>query len=448
MSERSASRSVGSEAPAVRGSPRQGVASAKFGFFVGFAGVVLFGPVASEFEGAMGLSGLLLGLLVAAPQLTGSLLRIPFGAWVENAGAKKPFLILLGLSVVGMGGLLVLLVTAYPDDLTIAHYPVVFLFGSLSGCGIATFSVGTAQTSYWYSTDEQGTVLALFGGLGNSSPGIFTLIFPVALAGVGLTNAYLAWFVFLVIGTGIYARYAVDAPYFQYVTRGIDEREARGYAEARGQELFPSGDTMGSVRRAASIPRTWILVALFFTSFGGFLALTVWYPSYWSSLHGLDARTAGPLTAASFTLLSALVRAGGAISDRFGGEATAIASFGTIAIATAILIVARNFSLALAATVLLGAGMGVGSAAVFQLVPRYVPDTVGGASGLIGGLGAFGGFVVPPVLGLFVDFQGASGYATGFVVYLVLSIVALGLSSMLYRATPTPTPGSSVPADD
>jgi len=64
------------------------------------------------------------------------------------------------------------------------------------------------------------------------------------------------------------------------------------------------------------------------------------------------------------------------------------------------------------ASILLGVGIGVANAAVFGLVPTYVPEAVGGASGLVGGLGAFGGFAIPPILGLFVDLQGPAGYAT------------------------------------
>ena len=55
---------------------------------------------------------LLVGLLVAAPQLTGSLLRIPFGAWVDKVGGRLPMLTLFGLSIVGMWGLVFILVTA------------------------------------------------------------------------------------------------------------------------------------------------------------------------------------------------------------------------------------------------------------------------------------------------------------------------------------------------
>ena len=48
---------------------------------------------------------------------------------------------------------------------------------------------------------------------------------------------------------------------------------------------------------------------------------------------------------------------------------------------------------------LIGLGMGLANAAVFKMVPKYVPHAVGGASGLVGGLGALGGFVIPPFLG-------------------------------------------------
>lgn len=418
----------------VRGSPRRGLASATIGFFVGFAGVVVIGPVAEEFEAVMGLSGVFLGLLTAAPNLAGSLLRIPFGAWVEKSGARKPFLLLLGLSIVGMGGMAIMLLALYPDGLSVAHYPLLFLFAALSGCGIATFSVGTAQTSYWYPEERQGTVLALYAGLGNSSPGIFTILLPVAFGMLGLINAYLMWFAFLVVGTIVYSRLAVDAPYFQFRKRGTEEETARELASDAGQELFPSGNAIDSFREAATTPRTWALVTLYFTSFGGFLALTVWFPSYWIKVHDLNVWFAGVLTAVAFALLATFIRIpGGIVSDRVGGEVTAIASFVLVFVSSLMFVFGRAFWIAVVATILIGSGIGIANGAVFKLVPEYVPKAVGGASGLVGGLGAFGGFVVPPILGLFVDYHGVTGYATGFVVYTVLGLVGVAISVGLMR---------------
>ncbi len=120
------------------------------------------------------------------------------------------------------------------------------------------------------------------------------------------------------------------------------------------------------------------------------------------------------------------------LSDRLGGERTAIVSFVTVGVGATLMILTRDLTVAVVAMVLLAIGIGVTTAAVFQLLPMYVPEAVGGASGLVGGLGAFSGFVVPPLLGLVVDVQGATGYATGFVVYLGLAAIGILLSGGLY----------------
>jgi NNP family nitrate/nitrite transporter-like MFS transporter len=70
---------------------------------------------------------------------------------------------------------------------------------------------------------------------------------------------------------------------------------------------------------------------------------------------------------------------------------------------------------------------------VFKLVPKYSPKAVGGAAGIVGGLGAFGGFVIPPLMGLFVKVNGSRGYALGFVVFLVLALLSLALFFILHR---------------
>lgn len=333
-----------------------------------------------------------------------------------------------------MAGLVGVLLFFYPDGLTMELYPVVFLFATLSGCGVATFSVGTTQVSYWFPEDRQGFAQAVYAGLGNSSPGFSTLILPVALVALGLTGAYLVWFALLLVGTIIYAFTASDAYYFQLREEGTSQEPAREQAGELGQEVFPSGNTIEGFKSAATTGSTWLLVALYFTSFGGFLALTTWLPTYWSAFHGLDVRTAGVVTAVAFVLLATFIRIpGGSVSDRIGGETTALVSFAVILGGAGLVVLANGFVLALVATILLAAGMGVANAAVFGMVPEYVSDAVGSVSGLIGGLGAFGGFVVPPVLGAFVGRFGAEGYAYGFVIYVVLAAISIAATLGLAR---------------
>lgn len=417
----------------VEGSPRRALFAATLSFFFGIGAVALFAPAAKTLKECMQLSTTMVGVLVAMPQLSGSLLRIPIGAASDRYGGKRPILILLSLSLVGMAGLAYLLRTCYPASMGSKLY-LVLLMGFLSGCGGATFSAAVTQTAYWFPRKAQGSALGIVAGLGNTSPGIFTLALPFVFAAVGLGGTYTGWFFLLLIGTVIYAVIARDSPYFQLRAAGMNARDAATRAKELGQELLPTGTAIEALKVSARNGRTWALVGLYLTSFGGFLALTTWFPVYWTCFHDLSPRNAGILTAVGFSLLASIIRACvGGLCDRRGGEAVAVASFVVVAVGAALLVATRSFVPCLIGELLMGGGMGVANAAVFKLVPKYVPEAVGGASGWVGGLGAFGGFIVPPLLGETVDVCGLGGYAYGFVVYLILSACSIAIALFLKR---------------
>lgn len=408
----------------IKGTSSRGLAGTTLGFFFGFAAVALYGPTAIHFKDAMDLSPTLLGLLIAIPALSGSLLRIPFGAWVDSTGGKKPFFILMLMSVIGLGGVTFLLYTSYPDGMQ-GMYGLVLFFGFLSGCGIATFSVGIGQTSYWFPRHKQGMALGVFGGLGNLAPGMFSLILPVYLTYYDFISAYFAWFLFLLTGTILYAIVGVNAYYFQFRKAGLSKPEAIEKAKERGQEIFPTGGVKDSLINSARIRNTWALVTLYFTTFGGFIALTAWFPTYWSAFQEFSPVRAGLFTAI-FSILASLTRVfGGRIADRFGGEKIALISMIGVLIAAAGLSFTSQVTLSMIEVLLLALGMGTANAAIFKLVPVYVPKAVGGAAGWIGGLGAFGGFALPPVMGAIAGSYGAIGYARGFLVFVALSLINL-----------------------
>ncbi|RUM49103.1 MAG: MFS transporter [Hydrogenothermus sp.] len=419
----------------ITGSPQIGLIMATFGFFIGFAAVSLYGPVAKNLKEILGLSGFLMGLLVAAPNLTGSLLRIPFAAWVDKVGGKIPLATLLILAVIGMGGLSTLLYLYYPN-LQPWMYWLILFFGFLSGCGIATFSVGIAQTAYWFPKNKQGSALGIYAGVGNLAPGLFGMILPFALKAIGLTWSYIAWFGFLLVGTVIYILFAKDAPYFQLVKAGVPHDKAVELAKQLGQELIPTGGLISSLKNSAKHIQTWALVALYFVSFGGFLALTGWFIVFWVQSYNVELRHAGLLMALGFSLLASVVRIfGGWLSDKIGGELVAIMAYTLTLIGAIVVVIAvnHNFILSLTGEILMGTGMGIANGAVFKLVPKYVPHATGGAAGWVGGLGAFGGFVVPPILGIFVQNYGVAGYSKGFIVYIVLAIIAILISIILWK---------------
>lgn len=426
-------------AATLKGTPRQGLLGATLGFFVGFAAVALFGPTAKWFQAAMELSPMAVGFLVATPALSGSLLRIPFSAWVDSTGGRKPFLVLLALSLAGMGGLTAIVSLLSPGEAGPWLYPALLLLAMLCGCGIATFSVGASQVSYWFPQKRQGYALAVFAGVGNLAPGLFSLLIPLALASLGVAGSYAAWLALLAGGTALYAAFGRNAWYFQLIQRGAAREEARTIARECGQSLFPSASLTESLKLSARSWRTWALVLIYFTTFGGFIALTAWLPTYWSSFFGVGAVTAGMLTALYSVLTSAVRIIGGLLADhlREGGENTAILALFIMMAGALIMVNSQRLELALPGVLLLAFGMGMCNAAVFKIVPQAVPQAVGGAVGWVGGLGAFGGFAIPPMMAFAVDDLGRPGYAIGFVVFVFLALLSLSVAWVLkYTMSP------------
>lgn len=410
----------------LKGSPGRGLLGTTLGFFFGFAAVSLYGPTAIKFKEAMDLTPAMMGLLVAIPALSGSLLRIPFGAWVDTTGGKKPFLILLILSMIGLGGVTLLLNITYPDKMH-GLYGLILFLGFLSGAGIATFSVGIAQTSYWFPKKKQGMALGAYAGLGNLAPGVFSLILPFYLQSFGFISAYFAWFMFLLIGTIVYALVGQNTYYFQFKEAGKPEEESRRLAKELGQEMFPAGNVKDSLINSAEVKNTWALVALYFTTFGGFIGLTAWFPIYWSQFHDFSLTKAGLFTAI-FSLMASVIRVfGGKLADKAGGEKVSLISLLLVLVASIFLSLAHSVLIGFFSVILLAVGMGVNNAAVFKLVPDYVPKAIGGAAGWIGGLGAFGGFVIPPIMGSIASSYGKSGYTLGFIVFVILAILSIGI---------------------
>lgn len=424
----------------VKGTPSRSLFANTLGFFVGLAAVALFSTLA-KYLTSNGISGPQAALLISIPNLTGSLLRIPFSAWVDTTGGKKPFTILLVVSTIGLAGVSIVMGASFGNaDLLSQNYPLLLIFGALAGCGIATFSVGTSQTSYWFPKKGQGVALAKFGGYGNLGPGVFTLLLTwVLLPYFGILNTYYIWTAFLLVGTVIYISLSHNAWYFQLLKAGASPAEAREVAEKQyGQELFPAKSLVESLMVSAKVWKIWVLVFIYFLSFGGFLAITAWLPTYFRSYHAIENLKIAGLFAAAFGIATSLSRAliGGPLSDKYGGKSITLIFLVVALVGFLVLTATASGSIALAVigTLIVALGLGVVNASVFKFVPIFTPTAVGGSSGWIGGLGALGAFVFPNILAAFAGSMGTQGYATGYIVFAVWAVISF-LGILCFKTT-------------
>lgn len=408
----------------ISGSAARTLLAATTGFFFGSMSISLFGPTSGQMAQSMNLSPFQVGLLVAIPSLTGSLLRIPFGASVDVNGGRKSLSTLLWISIVGLLGLSLLFSFNYPDGMKGMYIPILIL-GCLAGCSIATFSVGVSQVSYWHAKKVQGYALGVFGGLGTTSAGLMAFFLPLILSSLGFIHAYYIITGIMLFGVLFYLALAKNAPFFQYLKQGKSKEESIELAKGAGQELFPTGSAKQSLIASAKIPQTWMLVAAYFTTFGGFMALTSWLPTFYREGHALGGNPllVGGLTAL-FSVIAALCRVpGGNVADKLGGEKVATYSLVVVAICGALMSIHFSWGITFCISIVMAVAFGFNNASIMKLVPVYVPQSVGGASGWVGGLGAFGGFVIPPLLGQAAGSSMGWGYGTGFCLFTVLAII-------------------------
>ncbi|MEM7351552.1 MAG: MFS transporter [Acidobacteriota bacterium] len=72
---------------------------------------------------------------------------------------------------------------------------------------------------------------------------------------------------------------------------------------------------------------------------------------------------------------------------------------------------------------LIGVATGIGKAGVYKFIPEQFPNNVGAVGGMVGLIGAMGGFVLPPVFGYLL--RGTGLWSTCWVVLTLLSLVCL-----------------------
>ncbi len=379
------------------------------GFLLTFWAWALMGPLGATYKEELGLSSFQQSLVVALPVVVGSLGRIPVGALTDRLGGRTMFPLIAALTIIPT-----LFVGFVDNSLT-----VLLIGGFFLGIGGTSFAVGVPTVNSWFPPHRRGTAIGIFGaGMGGTAVAAFTTL--------RIRDAFgdQAPFILVAVLLAIYA--VVARMLFQ---------NSPNWVPAQGNWVVKAASTLAK-------PVTLKLAWLYAMGFGGFVAFSVYLPTYLHNFYELDIEDAALRTAIFVVVAVACRPLGGALADKFDGGWVLVASYtvtGLMAAAASekmplVGLDGSFYPVGTGVFLLMAASLGVASGAVFALVAELVdPSTVGSVTGIVGAVGGLGGFVPPLLLGYF--WTADSNYRTGLLLLFALSIVTAALTWLWFLRT-------------
>jgi len=334
----------------------------------------------------LGLTPIQVSVAIAIPVLLGSLGRIPLGILTDRNGGRVMFSIVMAFSVV-------------PAMLMgfVSQYWQLLLCGLFIGVALASFSVGVGFVSPWYPPQKQGTALGVYGA-GNIGQSLAAFGSPLLAGWLGFKWGFWTFGLLLLSWLTVFWIGARNAP-------------LKGPPKSLSDMLRPLRDSM-----------SWVLSLYYFLTFGGFVAMAIYLPTFLTDMFGLTPQDAGFRTAGFVVLATVMRPVGGWLADRIGGRTILLWVF-PITAAMAIFMACPLISTFTIGALGMAAAIGLGNGAVFKLVPEYFPQAVGSVTGLVGAAGGLGGFFPPLIVGGVR--QATNAFTWGFILLSVFAIICL-----------------------
>ena len=375
-----------------------------------FAVWVLNGAMGPFLTDAFHLSPAQTGLMISVPTLAGALMRFPLGVLSQYIGRKTAAIVEMSLIIVAM-----LLGWMFVDS-----FAGVMAVGILLGIAGASFGVALSLGAGWFPREHKGLAMGI-AGAGNSGTVLALLFAPPLARAYGWHSVYGFAALFMAVPLLVMIVFAKEPP-------DQDHQTLREHVQC----LWESDG--------------WAFNLIYIITFGGFIGLSTFLPSFFYAQFGVSKVAAGQLTVLAALMGSAIRIVGGWVSDRIGGVVTL--SVVLVAAVGVFLSLTASPSLALTTLLLMAcfALLGMGNGALFQLVPLRWPNNTAVASSMIGEIGALGGAILPNVMGL--SKQWAGGFGPGFLIYAGFTAVVL-LALRLFQRRWTRTwvgPGGRVRA--
>jgi MFS transporter, NNP family, nitrate/nitrite transporter len=353
-----------------------------------FAIWVLNGAMAPFISETYSLTPAQKGFMVSVPILAGALMRFPLGVLSQYIGRKNAAMVEMCLIVIAL----------LFGFLYVQTYDNVLAMGVLLGIAGASFGVALSLGSGWFPPQYKGLAMGI-AGAGNSGTVLAVLFAPPLAVKFGWQAVY-----------GLAAcTMLLPMLVMWFAAKEPPDREHQSLREHVACLFEKDG---------------WAFSLIYVITFGGFIGLASFLPTYFYDQFKVTKVEAGQLTMLATLMGSAVRVVGGYISDRIGGINTLSAVLILVSIT---LVLCGLASTSVAVTTLLFmlcfAALGAGNGALFQLVPLRWPLTTAVAGSMIGEVGALGGGFLPNAMGQSKQLAGT--YLWGFVAFAVLSLLML-----------------------
>ena len=364
-------------------------------FDFSFAVWVLNGAMGPFISDAFKLSAAKTGLMVSVPTLAGAFMRFPLGILSQYIGRKNAAIVEMSMIIAAM---------AY-GFFFVRSFNDVLAMGVLLGIAGASFGVALSLGSGWFPPKYKGLAMGI-AGAGNSGTVLATLFAPMLATRYGWHEVYGFAGLMMLLPLLVMIFFAKEPP----------DREHQSFKEHVACLWERDG---------------WVFNLIYVITFGGFIGLSTFLPSFFYAQFHVTKIQAGQLTTLAAVMGSALRIVGGYLADKIGGIVTL--SVVLLVVIAALLATSTQPSLFLTTLLfmLCFSALGAGNGALFQLVPLRWPLTTAVAGSMIGEVGALGGAILPNAMGLSKTYTGS--FASGFIVYAVLACCVLAMLQIIQK---------------
>jgi MFS transporter, NNP family, nitrate/nitrite transporter len=412
-------------------------------------------------------------LVVALPNLVGSLLRLPYTFAVPRFGGRNWTMVSAALLLVPT----LLFAVAVTNPST--PFWVFCLIAATAGFGGGNFASSMANINFFYPAAKKGAALGLNAAGGNLGVSLIQFLLPVIVGGAGIFGIVQASAggIHLERAAFVYAGLAVLATLAAYLF--MDNLET---AKSSPREQL----------QVVKQRQTWVMAFLYVGTFGSFIGYSAAMPlliklNFWVAE---PAPLGTGIYFAYFAFLGALIGSatrpfGGWLADKYGGAKVTLGAFSGMIVFTLLVLwtltqltpnpeaspaIAQDneswFPLFLGFFMVVFACTGIGNGSTYKMIPAIwrtqalratsegTPERAAAldrstkqasaAIGVIGAVGAIGGFLIPIAFSSpWVD-DPASATQGAFVVFTLFYVVCAVVTWAVYLRRPARATGTSL----